>query len=106
MRKAVSEFREDGERSEIGGNSRALSPWSAGREVLRLLMSPWVVGTGKLSGRELMDVTPDSLAWSKSKLCKEMGDDWVGLAVPVMRDSVRQDNYLQVSLLTPVLPCR
>ena len=105
MWKTGGEFREDGERREIGGNSRAVSPWSASREVLRLLVSPWIVGTGKLSGRELMDVTPDSLAWSKSKLCKEMGDDWVGLAVSVVHDSVRQDNSLQVSLLTPDRRC-
>jgi hypothetical protein len=62
-----------------------MSLWSTSREASRLLVSPRGVGTGKLSGRELVEASPESLAWPRS-----MGDHWGGLVVSVKSDDVRQ----------------
>jgi hypothetical protein len=83
----------------------ALSPLSAGRKLSRLFVPPRVVGTGKLTGREPVEASLDSLAWPKFMFCAELGDRWDGgLAVSVISDGVRH-NPMHNTLLTPVLGC-
>ena len=77
----------------------ALSPTSAVWEVSILLLSPRIVGGGKLSGTGGRDDMRGSLVWPRSTFLAARGDHWDWGRVSVMSDRVRLD---RIHLPTPV----